>query len=285
MKALKIIGVASGYGARDKGCGDGPAAIKEYLLAHHQSKSSQIEILYPNITTADVYSAIAELCRRVATLTYTFTINKTPFAVVGGDHSCAIGTWSGVAQALRNKGPAGLIWIDAHMDSHVPESSPSGAIHGMPLAVLLGFGDPRLTQLIEPAYKFLPEHVCLIGIRSYEQGEAELLRSLGVRIFYMEEIYRRGFDQVFTEALQIAKTGTAGYGVTIDLDAIDPNDAPGVGTPAAGGIRAKELLAAIDQIKQDPELVALEIAELNPQRDFQQQTLRLAVEFLRRFNE
>jgi arginase len=186
--------------------------------------------------------------------------------VVGGDHSCAIGTWKGVASALRARGPLGLIWIDAHMDAHTPQTTPSGALHGMPLASLLGYGDKRLTSLGR-GVQLLPKHVCLIGVRSFESGEAALLRRLGVRVFFMPEVVRRGLTAVMREALDIATTGTAGFGVTLDLDALDPRDAPGVGSPVKGGIRAAELSTALASIQGHPALAGVEIVEYNPQRD------------------
>lgn len=184
--------------------------------------------------------------------------------VVGGDHSCAIGTWSGVHRALADKGPLGLIWIDAHMDSHTFASTPSGQIHGMPLACLLGYGDAELTSIDGAEAKLHPEHVCLIGVRSFEAGEAALLHQLGVRVFDMEEIHRRGLAEVFDEALTIVRDGTAGFGVSVDLDAFDPTEEPGVGSPVPGGLRRAELAEALTRLRGDPSFVAMEVAEYNP---------------------
>jgi arginase len=193
--------------------------------------------------------------------------------VIGGDHSCAIGTWKGIARALAPRGPLGLVWIDAHMDAHTPETSPSGMLHGMPLACLLGHGDPRLA--LEPAAALDPGRLCLVGVRSFESGEASLLERLGVRVFRMREIERRGLAPVMAEALAIARNGSGGYGVSLDLDAIDPRDAPGVGTAVRHGIRAAELRELFGRLAQDPALDALEIAEYNPARDRGGATARL----------
>jgi arginase len=187
--------------------------------------------------------------------------------VVGGDHSCAIGTWSGVHRALANHGPVGLIWIDAHMDSHTFATTPSGQIHGMPLACLLGHGETALTRIGGAEAKLRPEQVCLIGVRSYEAGEAALLHRLGVRVYDMDEIRRRGLAEVFEEALAIVRQGTAGFGVSVDLDALDPGEEPGVGTPVAGGLRRAELADALSHLRGDPAFVAMEIVEYNPRRD------------------
>jgi len=186
--------------------------------------------------------------------------------VLGGDHSCGIGTWSGAARAVRPRGPLGLVWIDAHMDAHVPATSPTGNLHGMPLACLLGEGDSRLSTLADaPALR--PEHLCLVGIRSYEDGEAALLSRLGVRVIHIEEIERRGLAAALDEAVAIATRGTAGFGLSIDLDALDPAHAPGVGTPVEGGLDAAALLASLSAHAGDPRLCALEIAEYNPVHD------------------
>ena len=203
-------------------------------------------------------------------------------ALFGGDHSCAIGSWSGVAKALAPRGRPGLIWIDAHMDSHTPETSPSGALHGMPVAVLLGHGADEYTGIAIPGQKIEPAHLCLVGVRSYEAAERALLERLGVRVFTMNEIHRLGLKQVLRQARAIVAEGTAGFGISIDLDGIDPGDAPGVGSPAVGGIAADELLEALAMFQKDPALVALEVAELNPVMDVAGQTTGLAVEILER---
>ena len=218
--------------------------------------------------------AVAELNGRVAeSVRQRMRCGAFP-VVIGGDHSCAVGTWSGVRAACQ-PGPLGLLWIDAHMDSHVPETSPSGALHGMPLACLLGHGVEALTHLAGSAPKLLPEHVCLFGVRSFESGEATLLSRLGVRVIFMEEIARRGFAAVWREALDHVRRGTTAYGITIDLDAIDPSDAPGVGSPVPGGIGGDEVVHALTELQNDTQLVALEIAEYNPDRDQASTTLTL----------
>jgi arginase len=192
--------------------------------------------------------------------------------VLGGDHSCAIGTWKGIAQAIQ--GPLGLIWIDAHMDAHTPATTESGRLHGMPLACLLGYGDDSLTGIAGGA-RIDPAHLCLVGIRSFEAGEAALLRRLGVRIFTMREIRARGLEVVLREAREIAGSNTAGYGISVDLDAIDPLEAPGVGSPVRGGLRAADVVNGLKQYAGDAALRGLEIVEYNPHLDRDAQTIAL----------
>jgi arginase len=186
--------------------------------------------------------------------------------VVGGDHTSAIGTWKGVAQALRDRGLMGLLWIDAHMDAHTPETTESGMLHGMPVACLLGYGYPELTAIAHGA-KLDPRCVCLYGVRSFERGEAELLNRLGVRVFFMDEIARRGIPETLCEALAIVTCASAGFGITLDLDAIDPEDAPGVGSPAPNGMRGADLVSALARFCCHPGLAGLEVVEYNPHRD------------------
>jgi arginase len=200
--------------------------------------------------------------------------------VLGGDHSCAIGTWSGAQQALGDKGPLGLVWVDAHMDSHTPATSPSGALHGMPLACLLGHGPAALAGLAGSKPKLTPQHVCLVGVRSFEPAEAALLRRLGVRVFYMDEVHRRGFARVMHDALTYVQKNTAAFGVSIDLDAIDPRDAPGVGSPVEAGICGKDLAELLSHVGRHPRLLGLEIAEFNPHKDVDNRTAERVIDLL-----
>ncbi|MBI1285074.1 MAG: arginase [Thiobacillus sp.] len=269
-RAIVVIGAASGAGAPDPSCGEGPVALRR-SRAFHGSPLRHVEwdaiLRVPRAQRDTPLHAVATLCARLADeVSGALRAGHFPL-VVGGDHSCAIGTWSGVHHALAGKGPLGLIWIDAHMDSHTFATTPSGQIHGMPLACLLGHGDALLTSIEGPQAKLRPEHVCLIGVRSFEVGEAELLHRLGVRVFDMGEIRRRGLAEVFDEALAIVRRGTAGFGVSVDLDALDPGEEPGVGTPVPGGLRRDALADALSHLRGDPAFVAMEIVEYNPRRD------------------
>ncbi|MFP5381334.1 MAG: arginase [Gammaproteobacteria bacterium] len=270
LRRVVVIGAASGAGAPDPGTARGPDTLRRYR-AFHDTPLQHIEwdaILRAPRRAADTpLHAIAALDTRLAAeVGAVLEAGHFPL-VVGGDHSCAIGTWSGVHRTLADKGPLGLIWVDAHMDSHTFATTPSGQIHGMPLAALLGHGDAALTTIDGPEAKLDPQHVCLVGVRSYEAGEAALLHRLGVRVFDMAAIRRRGLAAVFDEALAIVRRGTAGFGVSIDLDALDPEEGPGVGTPVPGGLARAELAAALAGLANDPAFVAMEIVEYNPRRD------------------
>ena len=184
-----------------------------------------------------------------------------------------------MAAAIR--GPIGLIWFDAHMDSHTHETTPSHNIHGMPLAALLGQGVPQLTHILTTQAKLLPQNIVLIGARSYEDEEHALLQRLKVRIFYMEEILQRGIGPVLSEAIDHVTKNTAGFGISIDIDGIDPIDAPGVGVPEADGVNAAEFLNSLELIRNHPAFLAAEIVELNPSLDIEGKTVKLAADMIK----
>ncbi|MBI3432481.1 MAG: arginase [Hydrogenophilales bacterium] len=269
-RKIIVIGAASGAGAPDAATAEGPDALRQYRV-FHDTPLQHVEwdaiLRVPREAQDTPLHAVAALGERLAAeVEAVLRAGNFPL-VVGGDHSCAIGTWGGVHRALADRGPIGLIWIDAHMDSHTFATTPSGQIHGMPLASLLGHGDAALTTIDGPEAKLRSEHVCLIGVRSYEAGEAALLHRLGVRVFEMDEVRRRGLADVFNEALALVRRGTAGFGVSVDLDALDPAEEPGVGTPVPGGLTRAELADALSRLRGDPGFVAMEIVEYNPRRD------------------
>ncbi len=283
---VTVIGAAWCLGARDQRCDFGPHQVRR-ALEKHLSDSGIAARWHgtlsplPNIdVTLDAYAQVAELSARLARTVAAEISQYRRFAVIGGDHSCAIGTWSGAAVAQRKNGSIGLIWIDAHMDSHTPQSSRSGAIHGMPLACLLGQGDARLISVGDAGAKLHAAHVAVIGVRSYEPEEQFLLARLGVRVFSMHEIRRDGLDHVMRAALNIARSAAGGYGISIDLDAIDPVDAPGVGSPEPGGIPAQTLLNSLVLAQGDAALLGVEVAELNPFRDRADKTTQLTLDLL-----
>jgi arginase len=266
---IRIIGAASGIGAQDKACADGPVAFHHsqawHELEHHSLVDWGRTLFAPDDDGASTVGRIAELCRHLADeVALALGANEFP-VVIGGDHSVAIGTWSGVARVLGE--PFGLLWIDAHLDSHTPETSYSGAVHGMPLACLLGRGDKRLLNIGLPGAQVSAAHSVVLGARSYEPEEFELLQRLGVRIIGDEEIQQRGFAACLDEAIAIVAGAPAGFGVTLDLDAIDPQLAPGVGSPEPDGLVTYDVLTAMHWIAGQPGLRALEIAEYNPDRD------------------
>lgn len=278
-----IIGYASGIAAGDSGCKDGPT----YLFKTHQLKNTKI--LY-DIKKSDKYAVVTDICTRLSDEVVECIDKERFFTVIGGDHSCAIGTWSGAAHALRDKGDIGLIWIDAHLDAHTPQTSPSGNIHGMPVAVLLGYGDEHLIRIQDNLPKIKPENLCMIGMRSYESGEQDFINKLNIKVFYMDEVLRRGFDAVFAEAIEIVTRNTVGYGLSLDIDGIDPIEAPGVGTPVDNGIAGELLCQAFKKYSlQDKKsqthkkLLGLELAEFNPHRDIDKKTEMLIIKLLEIF--
>ncbi len=281
-KNIYLLSYASGTGAADPGSSQGPLVLQQspYLTDMGGALHWQA-VIKPEINISSKFTAISHQCQRLAKEVVHLVQEKKFFTVLGGDHTCAIGTWSGAHHALKNQGPIGLIWIDAHMDSHTPETSLSGNIHGMPLACLLGYGKNELTQILDKDPKLQPEHVCLIGVRSFEEGEAELLKQLKVRIFYMDEVKQRGLDAVMKEAVKIVTQGTIGFGLSLDIDSIDPQDAPGTGAAEADGIRAKDLDRALKILIQQPKLIGIEIAEFDPHHDQNHRTEELIVNLIK----
>jgi arginase len=211
--------------------------------------------------------AVARLCRKLAARVEQSVARGRRFVVFGGDHSCAIGTWSGAHNGLPIDARLGLVWFDAHMDAHTPATTPSGRLHGMPLAVLMGHGPEELTGIARRGPALLPRNLCLVGVRSYEAGEAALLEKLGVRVIMMDEVRRRGLPSVTEEALAIARRGTEGFGISVDLDVLDPTEAPGVGSRVAGGMQGEDLARALKLLHGAPDLLGIELAEYNPLLD------------------
>lgn len=279
-KNINIISYASGIAANNIDCGLGPLYLHQHqhnLFKDTTFSASWQKALVPEITSTplDLPAIVTKLNTELALSVNNSINNQQKFCVLGGDHSCAIGTWSGVAYAYRKQGDIGLIWIDAHMDSHTPETTPSGNIHGMPAALLLGYGIKNLAQILDNYPKLKPENLCFIGIRSYEEGEASLLKKLGVQVFYMEDIQKHGLRQIFKKALMHVNKNTCGFGLTIDLDAIDPLEAPGVGCRETGGMSAEDLIHTLNSAQANFPFVGLEITEYNPLKDEHQKTAKL----------
>jgi arginase len=222
---------------------------------------------------------ITATCTTSAELVFkTLEAGKVPL-VLGGDHSVAAGTVSGVAKFFRRKGQKiGLIWIDAHTDMNTPDSSPSGNVHGMPLAALMGLGPAELGNIYEFSPKVQPENCVLVGIRDVDNFEKENIRKAGVEVFTMRDIDERGMRSVMEEAVSMAAKGTVGYHVSLDMDWIDPEDAPGVGTPVSGGATYREAHLAMEIISDHGGMLSFEIVEVNPVIDEHNRTADLAVE-------
>ncbi|OGT42778.1 MAG: hypothetical protein A3F42_02910 [Gammaproteobacteria bacterium RIFCSPHIGHO2_12_FULL_37_34] len=275
---FNLISYASGLGGVDLRCGEGPLVIKRVI---HATEVSWDEPIFPPIPLSlRIDEAVKQMCETLAKKVSAMVMRKQFVTVLGGDHTAAIGTWSGVYDALHAQGDIGLLWIDAHMDSHTPKTTESGRLHGMPLATLMGYGYPSLTTILHSSPKIKPEHLCLIGVRSYERSEAELLKRLNVRIYFMDEIKARGFQTIFKEAIEIVCQYTIGYGISLDLDSIDPKEAPAVDVPAPNGLHAKDLMSEIIATMCDPKLVAMEIVEFDPSRDINDKTQKLIVDLM-----
>ncbi|MBS7780537.1 arginase [Acidovorax sp. CCYZU-2555] len=272
-QGLHIISAEIGEGALDGGCKYGGRALLDAGLALVLADAG-CELQSLTTVTSDPLHAhdrmdtVARFSRALADAAARRVRSGTQLLVLGGDHSCAIGTWSGVAQALSPQGRLGLIWVDAHLDAHTPESSESHAPHGMPLAALLGHGSAAFTDLFGWSGKIQARNLVIIGARSYESAERRLLEALGVQVIYMEEVVHRGFDACFAQAQATVSAGCAGWGLSFDLDGLDPADAPATGTPVRHGISLAQATAALHRCRDDARFVGLEIAEYNPLRDY-----------------
>jgi arginase len=296
-KHSSLIGAATGWGAQKRTTEHGPDAMKHFGLAEKLQQEnisvSWQEIVYPylrfandnDIAPGHCIPYVTDMCQNVFNAVSKSLQQGNFPCVIGGDHSIAVGTWSAMATSMAASEQFGLIWFDAHMDAHTPKTSPSLAYHGMPVASLLGYGAPELTELGGKGAKLKPEHVVLIGARSFEAGEQNLLTELGVRIYYMDEIRARGFEDVLKEAIAIVSKGTSGFGLSLDLDGFDPSDTPGVGSPATGGLTQAEVLPTLHMLRDHPKFQALEITEFNPHLDQQMKTAHLIHKILRELLE
>lgn len=281
---MTFIGAASSWGAAFRGPEKAPTALWVSGLAEGLQRPTVLTDWHGIIETADtppehdlkLYEAYPPLLDVVDALER--EVNEvlcahpltTPI-VIGGDHSIAMGTWSGVINALQAHKKFGLLWIDAHMDGHTPITCSQGAwgghLHGMPLAHLLGFGDKTLCEIGSRKTKLDPRYVALVGVRSFEPAEEELLRSLGVLIFTMEDIATQGLDSVMTTAIAHVAQAPMGWGMSLDLDVFDPEDMTCVGTLEQNGIRTQEFLQTISALKLPSFPKALEIVEYIPDKD------------------
>lgn len=224
---------------------------------------------------------IAHSCTRLAESVEKALVRGQMPLVIGGDHSIAIGTVSGLSNHFRlKKKRIGLLWIDAHPDMNTPQTSPSGNVHGMPLACILGYGPRQLTRISGYAPKVDPKNVALIGIRDVDALEKPHVKNSGVRAFTMRDIDERGMGAVVEEALQIVLAGTVGFHVSLDMDAVDPENAPGVGTPVRGGLSYREAHLAMEMIGDSGRMLALDVVEVNPVYDEANRTALLAVELV-----
>ena len=281
QRQVQLIGAAWGLGGADPGCAEAPARLAPLVSARLERRGVPAlpgPMLQPLPSERRKQLAVSRLCSLLASAVAEALRRGQLPCVLGGDHSCAGGTWAGAARALHEmgSGPLGLVWIDAHMDSHTPRTSPSGRLHGMPLAWLLGQDDDPLYGLASSI--LTPDRVCLVGVRSFEPAEEARLRKLGVRVVMMDELARRGLDEALEEALAIASGGSGAFGISIDLDAVTPEHAPAVATPVGGGIAGGELARALERIGGRPGLAAVEIVEYCPHLDRDGRTASIAAD-------
>jgi len=235
----------------------------------------------PENSRARYLPEISAVCGQLAEIVET-TLNEEAVPVIlGGDHSIAIGSAAGVASYCHKRNEKiGIIWLDAHTDINTPQTSPSGNVHGMPLAALLGHGPTELTHVAGFAPKVVPENTVIIGARSVDPGERDLIREMDIRVFTMTELDERGIGPVIEEAIAIASRGTAGFHTTLDMDFLDPFYAPGVGTRETGGATYRETHLAMEKISDSGKMLSVEITEVNPLYDTANQTAQVAVEFI-----
>jgi arginase len=290
---IRIIGVPMDLGASRRGVDMGPSALR---VAGLQSRLKQLGRQVEDVGNVSVpqpeeqpygekkaryLDEISQTCKGLAeTVRKTLDEDMVPL-VLGGDHSIAIGTVAGAAAHFNKKGKRiGVIWLDAHGDMNTPESSPSGNVHGMPLATIMGYGPPELTDLAGVKPMIEPRNVALVGIRELDSKERRFAKESGVHVFTMRDVDERGMREVMAEALRFAGDDTAGIAVSLDMDFVDPSDAPGVGTPVRGGVTYREAHLALEMIADSHAMVSFELVEINPVIDLHNTTALLGVELV-----
>ena len=288
---IEIIGIPVDLGAGRRGVDMGPSAIRIADLeprleglGHKVVDYGDIDVVIPETQKvgagklkykAPILAACDELRKQVER---SLAEGRTPL-VLGGDHSIAIGSVSGTSNHFARQGESiGLIWFDAHGDANTPDTTPSGNIHGMSLAVLLGLGDPDLVNLGGRSPKVLPGNTVLIGCRDLDNGERAILKKSGATVYTMRDLDERGMRDVVDEAIKLASDNTAGVHLSFDLDVVDPEDAPGTGTPVWGGITYREAHLAMEMLSDRAQVVAIDLVEVNPVLDSQNMTGIFAAE-------
>jgi arginase len=230
---------------------------------------------------AKYMAEIAETCQDLAAIVEKSLNEEFLPLVLGGDHSVASGVAAGVSNFYRKqKKEIGYIWLDAHGDMNTPESSPSGNVHGMPLAAIMGYGAPELVDLMGFKPKAEPSNIVIVGARDLDAQERKIVKKSGVHVFTMRDIDERGMREVMSDALKYAMDDTAGVSVSLDMDFVDPSDAPGVGTPVRGGVTYREAHLAMEMIADSEAMVSMEIVEINPVIDEHNRTALLGVELV-----
>ena len=290
---IRIIGVPMDLGQSRRGVDMGPSALRVAglqarlkALGHTVDDIGNVPVRQPEEQPygekrAKYLNEIAETCRGLAEMTERTLAEDYFPLVLGGDHSLAVGSFSGVSNYFRGQSKrVGYLWLDAHGDMNTPESSPSGNVHGMPLAAIIGFGAPELVDLLGYHPKVEPRNVCLVGVRDLDPKERRLIKDSGVHAFTMRDIDERGMREVMSDALRIVTDDTDGTAVSLDMDFLDPTDAPGVGTPVRGGATYREGHLAMEMIADSKAMVSLEVVEINPVIDMHNTTALLGVEMV-----
>lgn len=292
MASLALLGVPLDLGASRRGVEMGPSAVRLAQLAQRLERLGHDvvdtgDVAIPTRETLGVgrgiefLPTITGICRDIAGRTAAIVRDGRIPVVLGGDHSLAAGSIAGVATALAERGERlGVIWLDAHADLNTPDSTLSGNVHGMPVAHLLGHGDPGMASIAAPSPALRPEHLVIIGARDLDQAERTHAREYGVTIYTMRDIDERGLRTVLAEAIAQVSQGTTGLHVSLDLDFVDPRDAPGVGTPVRGGVTYREAHLAMEMLWDSGRVVSLDLVEVNPVLDSYNQTAELAVELM-----
>ncbi len=290
---IHIINVPLDLGASRRGTDAGPSAFRVAGLGREirdmgYTISSETDIPVPAMETRKTSDTrtrfkdeILEVCEELANhVIAALEAGEWPL-VIGGDHSIAMGTVSGLSAHLGKSGEKlGLIWFDAHGDMNLPDSTPSGNIHGMPLAHLLGYGDPDLASIHEISPAVDPENVVLIGIRDIDQIERDFINASGVTAFTMRDIDQLGMAEVARRALEIVNDGTGGFHVSFDLDGCDPEVIPGTGTTVPGGASFREAHLLLEECAADGRILSLEVVELNPFLDHANISAKRAVSLI-----
>jgi arginase len=290
---VRIIGVPMDLGQSRRGVDMGPSALRGAGLQPSIKKLGiqvedignlsvkQPEEMPVGEKRAKYLQEIAETCADVAAVAEKSLSEGFLPLVLGGDHSIAAGVAAGVANHFRKeKKQVGYLWLDAHGDMNTPESSPSGNVHGMPLAVIMGYGAPELVDLLGFKPKAEPGNIVIVGARDLDAQERKIVKKSGVHVFTMRDIDERGMREVMSDALKYAMDDTAGIAVSLDMDFVDPADAPGVGTPVRGGVTYREAHLAMEMIADTESMVSLEVVEINPILDEHNRTALLGVELV-----
>jgi arginase len=290
---VRIIGVPMDLGQSRRGVDMGPSALRGAgLQASIKKLCLQVEDI-GNLSVkqpeempvgekrAKYMQEIAETCGDVAAAAEKALSEGFLPLVLGGDHSIAAGVAAGVANYFRkDKKQIGYLWLDAHGDMNTPESSPSGNVHGMPLAAIMGYGAPELVDLLGFKPKAEPGNIVIVGARDLDAQERKIVKKSGIHVFTMRDIDERGMREVMADALKYAMDDTAGVAVSLDMDFVDPSDAPGVGTPVRGGVTYREAHLAMEMIADTESMISLEVVEINPILDEHNRTALLGVELV-----